>query len=84
MIIFIEDIFKMRNVSKNILFFLFIILMPKIAMAYVGPGAGISAFGSLIALIAVILIAIIGFIYFPLKRLFGKKRLQQADFDDFG
>lgn len=40
------------------------------AFAYVGPGTGITAIGSVLALLAGILLAIVGFIWYPLKRLF--------------
>lgn len=39
------------------------------AQAYIGPGAGISAFGTLIALLGAVLLAIVGFVWYPLKRL---------------
>jgi hypothetical protein len=43
------------------------------AAAYVGPGAGLSAIGVLLALIATVLLAVIGFVWYPLRRLFRKK-----------
>jgi len=42
------------------------------AHAYVGPGAGLSAIGVLVALIGAIALAIVGFVWYPLKRLFRK------------
>jgi hypothetical protein len=39
------------------------------AHAYVGPGAGLSALGSLVALLGTVAVAILGFIWFPVKRL---------------
>ena len=39
------------------------------AFAYIGPGAGISAFGSLLALLATIVLIAVGFIWYPVKRL---------------
>ena len=44
------------------------------ALAYVGPGGGLTAIGALIALIGVVLYTFFGFIWFPLKRLFKKMR----------
>jgi uncharacterized membrane protein len=44
------------------------------AAAYVGPGVGLSAIGSLIALIGAIVVAIFGFLWYPLKRLMRKKQ----------
>lgn len=44
------------------------------AQAYVGPGAGISAIGSFLALIGAVLLAIIGFVWFPVKRMIKRRR----------
>lgn len=47
-------------------------MLPVTAYAYIGPGAGLSAIGSFLALIGAILLAILGFIWFPIKRLIKK------------
>lgn len=39
------------------------------ANAYVGPGAGLSAIGSLVSVVAAVLLAIAGFVWYPVKRL---------------
>lgn len=44
------------------------------AYAYLGPGGVISGVGSLLALIAAVVVAIIGFLWFPIKRLIKRKR----------
>ena len=49
-------------------------LAPVTADAYIGPGAGISAIGSLLVPIAAVLVAIVGFIWFPMKRLMKNRR----------
>ncbi len=49
-------------------------LAPATAHAYIGPGAGISAIGSLLALIAAVLLAIVGFVWYPVKRLMKNRR----------
>lgn len=49
------------------------------AAAYIGPGAGLSAIGSLIALIGAIIVAIFGFLWYPLKRLLRKKQKPAAE-----
>jgi hypothetical protein len=57
--------------------FIFVIIISSIALpaaAYVGPGAGLSAIGSLIALIGAIVVAILGFLWYPIKRLMRKKQ----------
>ena len=46
----------------------------SLAQAYVGPGAGLSAIGSIIAFVVAIVLMIVGFLWYPIKRLFkGKK-----------
>ena len=42
------------------------------AHAYVGPGAGLSAIGTLLVLLAAVLLAIVGFVWFPVKCLVRK------------
>jgi uncharacterized membrane protein len=46
-----------------------LVLAPSVAYAYVGPGAGITAIGSLIALVGAVLLAVVGFVWFPIKRM---------------
>ena len=48
--------------------------IPTIASAYVGPGAGLSAIGSLLALLVAVLVAFIGFFWYPIKRLVGGRK----------
>ncbi len=60
-------------------------LVPSAAHAYIGPGAGISAIGSLLALIAAVLLAIVGFVWYPVKRIRKnrrKARTEAADKDE--
>lgn len=52
---------------------IFTAYFPQIALAYVGPGTGLSAIGAFLALLAALVIAIIGFFWYPLKRFLGKK-----------
>ena len=47
------------------------------AFAYVGPGAGLTAIGSLVALFAAVGLAVVGFVWYPIKRL--RRRRQGAD-----
>ena len=49
------------------------IVMSTAASAYIGPGTGITAIGSLLALLAGILLAIVGFVWYPLKRYFRSR-----------
>jgi hypothetical protein len=42
------------------------------AFAYVGPGAGLSALGAFFALILGVILAFVGFIWYPVKRFLRK------------
>jgi hypothetical protein len=42
---------------------------PSVAHAYVGPGAGLTAIGTVLALLAALLFALVGFVWYPMKRL---------------
>lgn len=47
-------------------------LFPPTAAAYIGPGAGLSALGAFLAVVFGVIIAVGGFVWYPLKRLFRK------------
>lgn len=44
-------------------------ILPMAAQAYVGPGAGLTAIGTMVALIAALILAVVGFVWYPIKRL---------------
>ena len=48
------------------------------AEAYIGPGAGLSAIGTVLALIGAILLSIVGFLWYPIKRLLKKKKAKST------
>ncbi len=52
------------------------------ALAYMGPGAGLTMIGSLVALVSAVLAGIFGFIWYPLKRLFKRWRRDQNSADE--
>lgn len=43
---------------------------PESAAAYVGPGAGLTVIGAALAFIGSIVLGIVGFIWYPMKRIF--------------
>mgnify|MGYP003637082352 CR=1 FL=1 len=55
-------------------FFGFLLTFTVSIEAYVGPGSGLSAIGTIFAFIGAILLAIIGFVWYPIKRLLKKKK----------
>lgn len=50
---------------------------PQCASAYVGPGSGIAVIGAALAFVAGVLLAIVGFVWYPLKRLW--RRVSKVD-----
>jgi len=57
-------------------FLVFFLALSSFAHAYVGPGAGLSALGTVAAFIGACLLIIVGFVWYPIKRLLklGKKQ----------
>ena len=54
----------------------------EIISAYIGPGAGLGAVGSLLALVGAVLLMIVGFIWYPLKRLLRRGKADRAQKED--
>lgn len=48
--------------------------LPALLLAYVGPNSGAGGIAGLIGVIAAVLLAIVGFLFYPLKRLFSKNK----------
>lgn len=48
-------------------------LMPQTAAAYVGPGAGLTAIGTILALVGAVFLAIVGFVWYPVKRMLKRQ-----------
>lgn len=51
---------------------------PTAALAYVGPGAGLTAIGTVVALIAAVFLALVGFVWYPLKRMLRGRSAARA------
>ena len=49
------------------------------AHAYVGPGAGLTAIGSLLAVGAAVLLVIVGFIWYPIRRLMRSRKAAKPE-----
>jgi len=47
-----------------------VLLLPQAASAYVGPGGGLTVIGAALALVGGVILGILGFIWYPVKRLF--------------
>ena len=59
-----------------------VLTLPTIAFAYVGPGAGLSAIGTVLALIGAVLLGIVGFVWYPIKRLLRGKQVEEIKGED--
>ncbi len=44
------------------------------AAAYIGPGAGLGAIGTVIAVIGAVLLMIVGFVWYPVKRMLKRRK----------
>jgi hypothetical protein len=53
-------------------------MAPVPALAYVGPGAGLSMIGSLIAVVVALLVAVLGLLLFPVRMLLKRRRARAA------
>ena len=42
---------------------------PEPAMAYVGPGTGLAIIGAALAVVGSVLLGVVGFVWYPMKRL---------------
>lgn len=52
-----------------------LILLPGLAQAYIGPGVGAGAIGTVVAFVGAVFMAIFAIIWYPIKRLLkGKKK----------
>jgi hypothetical protein len=72
-----------RHMVYGIVLACFSALWPIDAYAYIGPGAGITAIGTVVALFGTILLGIIGFVWYPFKRLLAKMK-KKGDTDQRG
>ncbi len=61
------------------LLILLIIMVPGQADAYVGPGLGAGTIGVILGIIGSLFIALFAIIWYPLKRLFKKKKKQSQE-----
>lgn len=55
-----------------------LLLLPSPAYAYVGPGGVITAIGAALALLVAIVASIVGFLWYPLKRVMVSLRSRRA------
>lgn len=49
------------------------------AYAYVGPGVGLGAIGAFLAMVFAVLLAIVGIVWYPLKRMWRRRSVPEDD-----
>ena len=52
---------------------------PVVGWAYVGPGAGLSIIGTLLALLAAVILGVVGFVWYPVRRLLRFMRARRSE-----
>ena len=65
----------MKNIFI-IYLFLFVII-PQVATAYIGPGLVLSALVVTLGIVALILLAVIAIIYYPIKKMIKNRKLKK-------
>jgi hypothetical protein len=68
-------------VRYSFILFLSLLFYIDTAVAYVGPGLGLGAIGAFVGVIVTILLAIIGVIWYPLKRVL-RRNSSTADYGE--
>jgi hypothetical protein len=64
------------------LFLLISAFLTDVAHAYVGPGLGLGAIGAIVGFIVAVFLAIVGIIWYPLKRMLRKLKAAKPDTSD--
>jgi hypothetical protein len=57
-----------------IIFLVGLLLYTENAVAYVGPGLGLGAIGALIGIVVTVILAVLGLLWYPVKRLYFRMR----------
>ena len=71
----------MRNFSMVKLLVVFLFLLPFDAHAYLGPGLGAGTIGAIIGVIVSVFVAIFAVVYYPIKRLFKRKKAGKSNIE---
>lgn len=66
----LQGLYRMFSIVLSVM--VVVLISPLSGYSYVGPGAGLSVVGTIIALIAAIILAVVGFVWYPIKRILAK------------
>ena len=72
-----------RRVQTTVLT-LFLLCLSFSASAYIGPGAGISVLGSLLGILATIVLAIGAILMWPVRKMLKRKKARAAEAESAG
>ena len=64
---------------KYCVFALLLLAVPSLSFAYVGPGAGITFLGALWAVITAIVLAMGGFLVWPIRAFIRRRKLSKQE-----
>jgi hypothetical protein len=64
---------------RLILALFFLLGMPCVAHAYIGPGLGAGVIGAILGLLVSVFLALFALIWYPIKRLVKKLKRQAGD-----
>jgi len=64
--------------NKILVFLVILAAAPTSAFAYIGPGAGLGAIATFVAIILGLLLLIVGFLWYPMKRMLKKRRQTES------
>lgn len=63
----------------RIIIYILIIVFPKSAFAYLGPGTGIGVILGSIGILVAIIISLFGLVWFPIKRFLKSRKLKDKE-----
>lgn len=69
----------MTKPMSRLILALLLALLASPALAYVGPGAGISVLGSLLGILTTIVVAIGAIVMWPIRKLLKRRKAARAD-----
>lgn len=52
------------------------------AQAYIGPGAGLTVIGTILALVAALFLAVVGFVWYPAKKILNRMKRTENSAED--
>jgi heme A synthase len=80
---FAKGLFQMSKLATLLLpALLLLVSLAGSAMAYIGPGAGISVLGSLLGILTTILVAIAAIIFWPLRKFMKRRKARRNSLPD--